>query len=183
MGSRIWNSLDTCRLCQRSSRTFPPMGHFMDGVHPVLANLFTSGKGSSLWSHACDCTEQMRKWLLRAQQLSADGNSGKEKSPSHAKDMLMGKNLALQRSWSKLRAPLTKTWRIRSLEDLTSWEQFRQKTVSLKSCFMRPLLQAKFERCPAYRGQQRGSQLRNAWIRTWPVRFTGLHLRSASGDG
>ena len=46
-----WTPADFVR--EAAGRSHP--GHFMDGVHPVLANLFTSGKGSSLWSHACDC--------------------------------------------------------------------------------------------------------------------------------
>jgi len=54
----------------------------MDGVHPAMVELF-------------DRLAQMRKWLLRAQELRDQGVDGLEQSPSHIKRILKGKNMQL----------------------------------------------------------------------------------------
>ena len=56
-------------------------GHFMDGVHPVLKGLFLEGKSNPGSNNAKHRTEQMRKWILRAQELKCAGRDGKESSP------------------------------------------------------------------------------------------------------
>ena len=58
-------------------------GHFMDGVHPVLKGLFHAGKSNPGSNNAKHRTEQMRKWILRAQERKCAGRDGKESSPPH----------------------------------------------------------------------------------------------------
>ena len=44
-------------------------GHFMDGAHPVLKGFCHGGKNNPGSNNAKHRTEQMRKWILRAQEL------------------------------------------------------------------------------------------------------------------
>ena len=78
---------------EASGRSHP--GHSMDGVHKSLVDLFQSGGCDPAGKHAIHRTEQMRKWLLRAQELKCKGHTGKECSPSHAVEILRAKNLLL----------------------------------------------------------------------------------------
>ena len=70
-------------------------GHFLDGVHPVLKDLFDSGANKSISCRAMERSEQMRKWTSRAVELSKNVDCGKEASPNHAKVILAKKNLKL----------------------------------------------------------------------------------------
>jgi hypothetical protein len=75
-----------------------PPKHFMDGVHPVLKELFHAGKSQPGSNNAKHRTEQMRKRILRAQELKCAGRDGKEESPAHVARILKDKNLLLSMS-------------------------------------------------------------------------------------
>ena len=67
----------------------------MDGVHPVLQELFEHRAKRSSAAIAKDRSEQMRKWFLRAQELRQQGADGLHDSHDHVKEVLKGKNLQL----------------------------------------------------------------------------------------
>ena len=70
-------------------------GHFMDGVHPAMVELFDRLARTSTADAALERSAQMRKWLLRAQELREQGVDGLEQSPLHIKRILKGKNMQL----------------------------------------------------------------------------------------
>ena len=70
-------------------------GHFMDGVHPAMVELFDRLAQKSTATTALERSAQMRKWLLRARELRDQGVDGLEQSPSHIRRMLKGKNMQL----------------------------------------------------------------------------------------
>ena len=70
-------------------------GHFMDGVHPAMVELFDRLAQKSTATPALERSAQMRKWLLRAQELRDQGVDGLEQSPSHIRRILKGKNMQL----------------------------------------------------------------------------------------
>lgn len=70
-------------------------GHFLDGVHPVLKNMFEDETLRSTSDRAIKRSEQMRRWIHRAQELRTQGVDGKEDSPAHARKNLANKNLQL----------------------------------------------------------------------------------------
>ena len=78
---------------EAAGRSHP--GHFMDGVHPALCELFDNGLNGSAHGHAMDRTAQMRRWVLRLDELRCRGDTGTERSPGHVKQVLKGKNLVL----------------------------------------------------------------------------------------
>eukprot|EP00435_Cladocopium_sp_Y103_P032952 s285_g8.t1 len=70
-------------------------GHFLDGVHEVLSDLFAKMTKESLHSLAMERTAAMRKWTSRLQELKEMNVTGLERSPDHAKRILKNKNLRL----------------------------------------------------------------------------------------
>eukprot|EP00435_Cladocopium_sp_Y103_P014075 s1805_g3.t1 len=70
-------------------------GHFLDGVHEVLASLFSKMTTESLHSLAQERTAAMRKWVARLAELKSQKLDGLEASPEHAKKILRNKNLQL----------------------------------------------------------------------------------------
>ena len=76
-----------------SGRSHP--GHFLDGVHPVLKEMFAKGLHHTTQSRAQDRSEQMRKWVTRAKELADGCEDGKQTSPEHARKILAKKNLRL----------------------------------------------------------------------------------------
>ena len=87
--------MDTIRFCfQKAAGLYHP-GHFVDGVHEVLAELFDKMSCSSRAALSMERTSAMRKWVLRSAELRAEGVDGKEHSAAHAKKILSNKNLKL----------------------------------------------------------------------------------------
>eukprot|EP00435_Cladocopium_sp_Y103_P069804 s179_g34.t1 len=70
-------------------------GHFLDGVHSVLATFFQKISGCTPYSIALERTEAMRKWVTRFRELKESGLDGLSESPAHAKEILKSKNLQL----------------------------------------------------------------------------------------
>ena len=70
-------------------------GHFLDGVHSVLARYLEKMAKQSLHDLALERTSAMRKWTLRFEELKRQGVDGLESSPPHAKEILKSKNLCL----------------------------------------------------------------------------------------
>ena len=70
-------------------------GHFLDGVHPVLKEMFANGLHHTTQSRAQDRSEQMRKWVTRAKELTDGCEDGKLNSPEHARKIIAKKNLRL----------------------------------------------------------------------------------------
>eukprot|EP00435_Cladocopium_sp_Y103_P037885 s2024_g10.t1 len=70
-------------------------GHFLDGVHEVLADLFRKMASESLHSMALERTASMRKWTSRFKELRDQNSTGLEGSPEHARKILKSKNLHL----------------------------------------------------------------------------------------
>ena len=64
-------------------------------MHPVLKNMFDGGANKSLSCRARERSEQMRKWITRAIELTKGVEDGKDDSPCHAKVILAKKNLRL----------------------------------------------------------------------------------------
>ena len=76
-----------------SGRSHP--GHFLDGVHPVLKEMFANGSQQTTRTRAQCRTEQMRRWVIRAKELSDSCEDGKQDAPEHAQKILTKKNLRL----------------------------------------------------------------------------------------
>eukprot|EP00435_Cladocopium_sp_Y103_P066237 s1265_g28.t1 len=70
-------------------------GHFLDGVHDALKNLFVKMATRSPSDLAMERTEAMRKWVARFRELKEHGVDGLDNSPAHAKKILERKNLQL----------------------------------------------------------------------------------------
>lgn len=70
-------------------------GHFLDGVHEVLKELFHKMANCTTHCMARDRTAAMRKWSMRIAELKASKCSGIEGSPPHAKEILKNKNMKL----------------------------------------------------------------------------------------
>ena len=70
-------------------------GHFLDGVHEVLADLFRRMASSSPHAMAQDRTASMRKWSMRFSELKSAGYNGLERAPLHCKKILQNKNMIL----------------------------------------------------------------------------------------
>ena len=70
-------------------------GHFMDGVHPAMVELFDRLAQTSTADAALERSARMRKWLLRAQELRDQNVDGLGQSPPHVKRILKGKNIQL----------------------------------------------------------------------------------------
>ena len=86
-----WEPMD---FVKRASGLCHP-GHFLDGVHEVLKELFHKMANCTTHCMARDRTAAMRKWSMRIAELKASKCSGIEGSPPHAKEILKNKNMKL----------------------------------------------------------------------------------------